>query len=116
MQLGHYSKLGMAQSDRSPRKYPRALFTVPITLRHLIAGGVRKARGVTLDLSEGGLAVLVHGDLRVGDTVEIDLSLAGKTLNLVAIVRHSSNVRTGFEFVGLTPEERLQIANATASN
>jgi PilZ domain len=116
MHLGNYSKPGVAHADRSPRKHPRALFTVPVTLRHLIAGGVRKARGITLDISEGGLAILVHGDLRVGETVEIDLSLAGKPLNLVAIVRHSSNVRTGFEFVGLTPEERLQITNATASN
>jgi hypothetical protein len=31
----------------------------------------------------------------------------------VAIVRYTSTVRSGFEFVGMTPEEREQIAATT---
>ena len=116
MQLGTYQKPPATHSDRTARKHRRALFSVPVTLRHLIAGGVRKAHGITLDISEGGLAILVQGDLHVGDTVELDLSLAGSTLSLVAIVRYSSSIRTGFEFVGLSPEERVQIASAAPSN
>jgi hypothetical protein len=54
---------------------------------------------------------LVQGDLRLGETVEIDLHLPENTLSAVAIVRHTSTVRSGFEFLGMTPEERLQIAN-----
>lgn len=75
-------------------------------------GGVKKARGITLDLSESGLGALVQGDLRVGETVEIDLPLPERTLNAVAIVRHTSSVRSGFEFVGLTKEERANITSA----
>jgi c-di-GMP-binding flagellar brake protein YcgR len=116
MQLDTHVKATAATAVRLARKHRRTLHSVPVTLRHLIAGGVRKARGITLDISEGGLAVLMQGELSVGDTVEIDLSLAGCTLSLVAIVRHSSSMRTGFEFVDLTPEQQVQIANATASN
>jgi hypothetical protein len=96
----------------STRRAARALFSVPITLLHLMAGGVRKSRGITLDLSESGLGALVQGDLRVGETVEIDLPLPERKLNAVAIVRHTSSVRSGFEFVGLTKEERTNISSA----
>jgi len=44
--------------------------------------------------------------------VEIEFLLAGRVLNTVAIVCHCSGSRCGFEFLGLTPEERLQIAHA----
>jgi hypothetical protein len=38
------------------------------------------------------------------------LQLPEHSLSTIAIVRHTSNVRSGFEFLGMTPEERLQIA------
>ena len=98
------------------RRHPRALFTVPITLHHLIAGGVRTSHGITLDISEGGMGALIEGMLNVGETVAIDLPLPDSKLSAVAIVRHTSSVGSGFEFVGLTPEERLQIVSAAGGN
>ncbi len=91
------------------RRFRRTLFSVPIQLRHLIPGGISTTRGITLDISEGGLGALVQGDLRLGETVEIDLQLPGHSLSTVAIVRHTSKVRSGFEFLGMTPEERSEI-------
>jgi hypothetical protein len=96
-------------ANLSGRRHPRALFTVPITVRHLSRGGVRMTRGISLDLGVGGLGAIVQGDVVVGDTVAIDLHLREQLLITVAIVRHTSGVRSGFEFVGLTPEERLRI-------
>jgi hypothetical protein len=93
------------------RRHPRTLFSVPIMVRHLSRGGVRTVRGISLDLGEGGLGAIVEGDVHVGDTVAIDLRLTGQSLTTVAIVRHASIVRSGFEFVGLTPEERVQITS-----
>ncbi|HZQ70794.1 MAG TPA: PilZ domain-containing protein [Terriglobales bacterium] len=93
------------------RRYPRALLSIPITVRHLCQGGVRATRGISLDLGAGGLGAIVQGDVRVGETVAIDFHLNDQSLTAVAIVRHTSSVHSGFEFVGLTPEERLQIAN-----
>lgn len=98
-------------ASRTGRRHPRALFSVPITLHRLRAGGVRTSRGITLDISEGGIGALVQGDLIVGETVEIDLPLPGSALSLVAIVRHTANARSGFEFLGLKPEERVQITD-----
>jgi len=40
--------------------------------------------------------------------------LQGCALSTVAIVRHCANLRSGFEFLGLTPEERSQIAGAAS--
>ena len=77
-----------------------------------MGGGIHTTRGITLDISEGGLGALVQGNLRVGETVELDLHLPERTLNAVAIVRHTSSVRPGFEFLGMTPEERVQIVSS----
>jgi hypothetical protein len=63
---------------------------------------------VSLDLGEGGLGALVEG-VQVGDTVSLDFQLSERSLKMVAIVRHASSARCGFEFVGLTAEERKQI-------
>ncbi len=96
------------------RRFPRALFSIPIKFRHLVAGGVQTSRGITLDISEGGLGALVQGDLRLGETVELDLQLPEQALSAIAIVRHTSQIRSGFEFLGLTAEERAQITTVCA--
>src|SRR5215475_11003074 len=97
--------------EDAPRLHPRVLFSVPIRLRHLGAGGVKTAHGITLDLSESGMGALVEGSLHIGETVALELTLPDCELRAVAIVRHSSAVRSGFEFLGLTSDERLRIAN-----
>jgi hypothetical protein len=102
-----------APQERPRQRYPRALFSVPMTLRHLGSGGIQSSPGISLDISEGGLGAIVHGGLRVGEMVEIDVRTPGFALSAVAIVRYTSTVRSGFEFVGMTPEEREQIAATT---
>ncbi len=101
-----------APQERPLQRYPRALFSVPVTLRHLAAGGIQASPGISLDISGGGLGAIVRGDLRVGEMVEIDVRIPGCELTAVAIVRHTSDLRSGFEFVGITAEERQHIANA----
>lgn len=109
--MGLETHAGAMKYGNGPtRRHHRALLSVPFQLRHLTAGGIRTSRGITLDISEGGLGALVQGDLRLGEAVEIDLQLPGQTLSTAAIVRHTSSVRSGFEFLGMTTEERLQIA------
>jgi hypothetical protein len=96
--------------DRCERRYARAMFSVPITVRVLMPGGVRTTCGVSLDISEGGLGALVQSELNPGGVIQVDLKLPGQDLTAIAIVRHSSSSRSGFEFLGLTPEERLQLS------
>jgi PilZ domain-containing protein len=113
MSVDLHSARTVDSEQRPQQRYPRALFSVPVTLRHLEVGGIRASGGITLDISEGGLGAIVRGGLRAGELVEIDVSIAGCALTAVAIVRYTTDARCGFEFVGLTPEERQQIANAT---
>jgi len=96
------------------RRHPRLLYSIPLTLHHLAMGGIRTSHGISLDISEGGVGALVEGSLQVGDTVALDVRLPESDLNLVAIVRHSSNLRSGFEFLGLTLEERQRLARLIA--
>lgn len=110
MQAASHTAMARNYGNEPVRRYPRALLSVPLRLRHLMAGGISTTRGITLDVSQGGLGALVQGDLRLGETVEIDLQFPEHSLTTIAIVRHTSNVRSGFEFLGMTPEERLQIA------
>ena len=102
---------GTKHANTPVRRHMRALCSVAVILRHLVTGGIATTRGVGLDISEGGLGALVQGELRVGETVEMDFRLHQHALRTVAIVRHSCSTRSGFEFLGLTTEERLQIAN-----
>jgi len=98
------------------RRHPRLPFSVPVTLHHLKAGMARTFAGISLDLSEGGLGVLVNGQLREGETVEVDLPLSQNLPRLIAIVRYSISDRCGLEFLGLTQEERLEISQATTTS
>jgi hypothetical protein len=102
-----------SNDDRPLQRYPRALFSVPLTLRHLASGGIQSSPGISLDISEGGLGAIVHGGLRVGEMVEIDVRTPAFSLSAVAIVRYTTHVRSGFEFVGMTPEEREHISATT---
>ena len=109
-------------STRAPvrephRSQPRALFSVPLTLRHMVPGlGLRCGRGMSLDISAGGLGAIVQGTLRVGEYVQIDLPVQSRLLRTSAVVRHSSNLRSGFEFLQLSYEERTQIASLVDSS
>lgn len=106
-----------AVSEHRPvRQYPRTLFSVPVTLRRLITGGIRSSRGISLDISEGGLGAIVPGDLRVGEVVELDVRIPERPLSTVAIVRHTSSVQSGFEFLGLSAEERVQITKVVGNS
>ena len=115
MQFGTNSVSGAKAAYGGVQRHRRTLFSIPITLRHLMHGGVRASRGISLDISESGIGALVKGGLHVGDTVEIDLQLRDWQLNAVAIVRHTSSIRSGFEFFGLTAEERAHLAAIVGS-
>lgn len=112
MQLHSYPKT-VPWANGCVRRYPRMPFSVPITFHHLKAGMTWTSSGMSLDLSEGGFGALVNGKLRTGETLEIELPIAESILKLIAIVRYCSSFGCGLEFLGLTPEERLQIADAT---
>ncbi len=112
MRLDHQRSATGSYSN-GVRRHPRTMFSVPITLDRLFEGRVRSTRGISLDISEGGLGALLQTNLRIGETVEIHLPLPKHYLTAIAVVRHSTKQRSGFEFVGLTPDERSHIVTAS---
>lgn len=93
----------------STRKHARSLFSIPFELRQLAGPSPHPLHAISLDISEGGIGALVQGNLSVGETVQVDLPLAGQTVRVAAIVRHTSVLRSGFEFLQLSDGERRQI-------
>lgn len=109
MNLHHAeAQTGWPDSGAS-RQYPRYVFTVPVIIRHWPPQGFKTARGMTVDISEGGMAAIMPDSLRVGEIVEIDLPLPVGLLNTLATVKYNAESRSGFEFVGLSAQERQQI-------
>ena len=88
MQLNSQPQPTPVTKSRVARQYRRYHFSVPVTVRHLVPGGFQSARGMTVDISEGGISVIVQGDLQIGETVEMNLPLASGPLHTIAIVRH----------------------------
>jgi hypothetical protein len=95
------------------REHRRVMFSVPFSLCRIVAEGIRFSHGVSTDISEGGLGAIVEGALRVGERVQVNFPSHLCNLNTLAIVRHTSSVRSGFQFVGLNDSDRRQIAEIT---
>jgi hypothetical protein len=113
MQINNQPQSVHVTKSRVARQHTRYTFSIPVTLRHLLPGGFQTTRGMSVDISEGGISAIVQADLQIGETVEINLPLSSGPLYTVAIVRHTTDNRSGFEFLGLTAEERHQIASAS---
>ena len=54
--------------------------------------------GRTVDFSEGGLAAVLPVELKVGESVMLDIEFPSWTMNTRAVVRNRSVLRHGFEF------------------
>jgi len=85
------------------RREPRYISSVPVTLQRFLRFGPCLTRGVSLDFSGRGMAALVCGAPRKGETVVIGLSLHNALIEMLATVRHSDDARSGFEFYPLSP-------------
>src|SRR5438045_5524294 len=82
------------------RRHPRYLLSVPITVyRHSAGGPLLTAHGLSIDISRGGVGVVVCGPPEVEETILINVQLLEAAFEVLAIVRHSNNTRSGFEFL-----------------
>jgi TonB family protein len=67
--------------------------------------------GRSVNLGEGGVAAVLAGELLPGEAVgvEIRLPLESDRLRTRARVRYHDKLRSGMEFIGLSPEQRAAI-------
>jgi c-di-GMP-binding flagellar brake protein YcgR len=96
------------------RRHRRYLFSVPVQV-HLMIPKNRSARGMSLEISEGGMSAVLEGELRVGEIAAVELPLPAGSLSALAIVRHKGAGHFGFEFLGLTANEREQLKQSAKS-
>jgi PilZ domain len=98
--------------QRNPeRRYPRHFLSTPVTTWGLLNSGPQVTRGLTLEISLGGLSAVLCGPPKRGERVSVRLNLLNIAFETLAIVRHSSPARTGFEFLEPSPEFLHSIEN-----
>lgn len=94
-----------------PRRAFRHSVAVPLDVTVLRSGVPDCIPGRSLNVSERGLAAVVAGELRPGDSVGIEMRLPHANLPLMAkaVVRHQARLQCGLEFVGLSQEQQALI-------
>lgn len=95
----------------SRRRGRRYRVQAPLDVTVLRSGVPDTVPGRAINLSEGGVAAVLAGELLPGEAVgvEIQLPLAADSLRTRAVVRHHDKLRSGMEFVGLSEEQRAAI-------
>jgi PilZ domain len=91
------------------RRHPRYRFSAPITIRS--ADGLTM-QGISIEISQTGMSAITADVLTVNDTVELKPIASGKVL---ARVRRVVGRIYGFEFLNLTAEQGLRIAEICRS-
>jgi TonB family protein len=93
------------------RVFPRHPINVTLDLIALRSGVPDNLPGRCTDISEAGVGAVVAGELAAGLQVAVELRLpnVGVPVRARALVRYQSSLRCGFEFVGLSVEQREMI-------
>ena len=93
------------------RGFDRHPINVPLDLIALRSGVPDNLPGRCTDISEAGVGAVVAGELAAGLQVAVELRLpnVGVPVRTRALVRYQSRLRCGFEFVGLSVEQREMI-------
>jgi hypothetical protein len=111
MHLETRSSAASTTQHRHERRYQRHFLSSPVTTWGLLNSGPQVTRGLTLEISLGGLSAVLCGPPKRGERVSVRLNLLNVTFETPAIVRHSSPARTGFEFLEPSPQFLRSIEN-----
>jgi TonB family protein len=95
----------------SRRRVPRFRTQAPVDVTVLRAGAPDTVPGRSVNVCERGIAVVLAGELLPGETVSLDvrLSPSAEPLHAKATVRYHDKLRCGFEFLAMSPEQRVAI-------
>jgi TonB family protein len=101
----------LALEEPSRRVSFRHPISVPLDLIALHCGVPQNLPGRCTDISEAGVGAVVAGELAAGQQVAVEMRLpnVGVPVRARALVRYQSRLRCGFEFVGLSGEQREMI-------
>ena len=111
MHLEIRSSAAPKEQHRPERRFQRHFLSAPVSTWGLLNSGPQVTRGLTLDISLGGLSAVLCGPPKRGERVSVRLNLLNVAFETPAIVRHSSPAHTGFEFLEPSPEFLSSIEN-----
>jgi TonB family protein len=96
-----------ARASVSGRRVPRYSVAVPVDVTVSRSGVAQRIPGRSVDVSEGGIAAVLAGELLPGESVRLEFRLPylGVPLRINAMVRHQVRLRCGLEFSRLSPEQ-----------
>ena len=106
---------GPVRSVTNSRRVPRCPLAVPVRVTIQGPGAPHGIPGRSLDLGEGGIAAILAGEVRTGESVGVEFLLPelGLGLQTKAVVRHQADLRCGLEFYGLSIEQQAMIRRWT---
>jgi hypothetical protein len=110
----HVPETAPAPQWKAKRQHERIVLEVPL----LVSLGEGKfISGRIVDISEGGLVATLHVLCPVDQVVELQFALSpgGAPMHIRSLTKYSSEVRHGFEFLKLAPQQREAIAQLVAS-
>lgn len=104
-----------AQPHSPIRAIERHKVVYPILVIATQKGTTTIATGRTTDLSEGGMAVSLSSAFLLGQlvTVEIPVPSEEHPVKVRAVVRYGNDDRHGFQFDGITEEQKSRIRRLT---
>ena len=101
----------MASKDQGRRRFPRYRTDMKLTVLVLGPEGHVAVNGLCNQIGEGGLGAIIANVLSIGDIVNLQLSipLEPEPISLRALVRWHNRLQHGFEFFGISSEQRTMI-------
>jgi TonB family protein len=107
----------IAREWRGPsrRRVPRFPIETPLDVTVLRSGIPDTVPGRSVNVCERGVAAMLAGELKAGETVGVELRLSPSAapLRTRALVRYQDRLRYGLEFVAMTAEQRTAIRDWT---
>ena len=93
------------------RRFPRYRTDLKLTVLMLGPDGHFQINGLCNQIAEGGLRAIISSELSVGEMVNLQLSipLELQPISLRAIVRWRKRLQHGFEFFGISSQQRALI-------
>jgi TonB family protein len=109
--MGAATARKMEISIDSGRRHGRMDLSVPVDVLPLNHSSTNPVPARSLNVSEGGLSTIVAGEFAPFELVNLEFRLpdVGIPLRTRAWVRHQSALRCGFEFAGLSHQQRSMI-------
>lgn len=96
------------QTEINKRRYPRYPVAIPIDVVVLRSGIPATIPGRSLDVSAGGVAAILSGELRSGEWVGVSFQLptVKEPVQAKAMVRHHGPLRCGLQFYAMPSEQQ----------